>query len=288
VNRGEPTAFSATPYGPSPTDVREHPVVTLRVASRPQMSETAYDRIGRGYAATRRADPRIAARIELALGTAESVVNVGAGAGSYEPVDRDVIAVEPSQEMIAQRPPGAARAIRGSAERLPLPDYVADAAMTVLSIHHWDDPASGVAEMRRVARRRIVVLTYDPDYVLRWWLGDYAPQIAADDAERFPSLDSLLGWLGGGAVETVEVPADCTDLFLGALWARPELVLSDEIRASTSGFARMHATQERAAIARLGNDLESGAWDERYGHLRETDELDVGLRLVVSELDQPG
>ncbi len=249
------------------------------------MGETAYDRIGRGYAVTRRADPRIAARIKRALGNAASIVNVGAGAGSYEPSDREVIAVEPSRKMIAQRRPEAARAICASAERLPLPDDAVDAAMTVLSIHHWDDPAGGVAEMRRVARRRIVVLTYDPAYVLRWWLGEYAPQIAADDAERFPPLDALLGWLGGGSVETVEVPADCTDLFLGALWARPELVLADEIRASTSGFARMDAGQERAAIARLCDDLESGAWDERHGHLREIDELDVGLRLVVCELE---
>jgi len=140
------------------------------------MSETVYDRIGRGYATTRRANPRIAARIDLALGDAESVVNVGAGAGSYEPVDRDVIAVEPSREMIAQRRRGAAQAICGSAERLPLLEDAVDAAMTILSIHHWDDPAGGVAEMRRVARRRIVVLTYDPGYVLHWWLGDYAPR----------------------------------------------------------------------------------------------------------------
>jgi SAM-dependent methyltransferase len=252
------------------------------------MSEIAYDRIGRGYAKTRQADPRIAARIEAALGDAESVVNVGAGAGSYEPADRDVIAVEPSQEMIAQRGPGAAQAICGSAERLPLPDDSADAAMTILSVHHWGDPARGISEMRRVAHRRIVVLTYDPDCVLRWWLSDYAPQIAADDAERFPSLDALREWLDGGAVETVEVPSDCSDLFLGALWARPELVLADEIRASTSGFARMNTAREQEAVARLKADLESGAWDERYGDLRGMDELDVGLRLVVCEFDRRG
>ncbi len=223
--------------------------------------------------------------LPFALADAESVVNVGAGAGSYEPAHREVVAVEPSREMIAQRGPSAAQAICASAERLPLPDDAVDAAMTVLSIHHWDDPARGVAEMRRVARRRIVVLTYDPGYVLRWWLGDYAPQIATDDAERFPPLDALLDWLGGGSVEGVDVPADCTDLFLGALWARPELVLADDIRASTSGFARMDAAQERSAIAKLRADLDSGAWDERHGHLRDTDELDVGLRLVVCELE---
>lgn len=250
------------------------------------MSKTAYDRIGRGYAKTRQADPRIAARIELALGDAESVVNVGAGAGSYEPVDRDVIAVEPSREMIAQRRSGAAQAICAPAEQLPLPDDIADAAMTILSVHHWDDPARGICEMRRVARQRIVVLTYDPDCVLHWWLNDYAPQIAADDDERFPPLDDLLDWLGDGAVETVEVPSDCSDLFLGALWAQPELVLADEIRASTSGFARMDSDEEQTAVAKLRADLESGAWDERYGHLRGMDELDVGLRLVVCEFDR--
>jgi hypothetical protein len=142
--------------------------------------------------------------------------------------------------------------------------------------------------MRRVARRRIVVLTYDPDWLPRIWLGEYFPQIAADDAERFPPIDSLLGWLGGATVEAVEVPADCTDHFLGALWARPEFVLADEIRASTSGFARMDAAQGRLAVARLRTDLESGVWDERHGHLRETDELDVGLRLIVCEFDRRG
>jgi SAM-dependent methyltransferase len=252
------------------------------------MSETTYDRIGRGYAKTRQADARIANRIEAALGDAESVVNVGAGTGSYEPVDRDVIAVEPSREMIAQRRPDAARAISAPAEGLPLPDDVADAAMTILSVHHWDDPERGIREMRRVARQRIIMLTYDPDCVLRWWLSDYASQIAADDAERFPSLDALLDWLGGGVVETVEVPSDCSDLFLGALWARPELILVDEIRASTSGFARMNAGQEREAVAKLEADLESGAWDERYGHLRAMGKLDVGLRLVVCEFDGRG
>jgi SAM-dependent methyltransferase len=248
------------------------------------MSEPAYDRIGRGYAETRRPDDRIAARIEAALGDARSVVNVGAGTGSYEPTDREVIAIEPSREMIAQRRPGAAAALVGRAERLPIADDAVDAAMTVLSVHHWDDPAAGIREMRRVARRRIVVLTYDPDWLERLWLSDYFPQIAADDARRFPAVEALLDWLGGGEVEAVRVPADCSDLFLGALWARPELILEDEIRGSTSGFARMEAGPEREAVSRLGADLSSGAWDERHGRLREMEELDVGLRLVVREL----
>ena len=247
------------------------------------MSETAYDRIGRGYARTRRADGRIAARVRRALAPARSVVNVGAGAGSYEPNDIEVIPVEPSAVMIAQRPPDAARAIRAEAEAIPLPDDAADAAMTILSMHHWSDPERGVAEMRRVARTRVVVLTYDP-HVMGFWLGEYAPEIFADDRERFPAIEDLLGWLSGGTVGTVEIPADCSDLFLGAVWARPELLLDGEVRASTSGFARMDDARERAVVAKLRADLASGRWDERYGELRRLDSLDVGLRLVAADL----
>lgn len=241
-----------------------------------------YDRIGVGYAGSRRADPRIAARIETALGGAASVVNVGAGAGSYEPAGREVTAIEPSREMIAQRPPGAAPAIQAAAEALPLPDDSVDAAMTVLSIHHWEDWRRGVAELRRVARERVVVLTCDPDYLERWWVREYVPEISADDRERFPPLAELAAALGGAGVETVAIPADCTDLFLGALWARPELILDDEIRGSTSGFARLDEGVERRAVERLRADLASGAWDERNGHLRQADELDVGVRLLTA------
>jgi SAM-dependent methyltransferase len=244
------------------------------------MAEPAYDRIGIGYAGSRRADPRIAARIEAALGDAASVVNVGAGAGSYEPADREVVAVEPSREMLAQRPASAAPALQAAAELLPLANDAVDAAMTVFSVHHWDDWRRGVAEMRRVARRRVVVLTFDPEYLLRGWLGEYVPEIAADDRGRFPPVAELRAALGDAGVETVPVPADCRDLFLGALWARPELVLDDGVRASTSGFARLDPEVELRAVARLRADLESGRWDERHGHLRRAAELDVGVRLL--------
>jgi len=244
------------------------------------VSEPAYDRIGRGYARHRRADPRIAARIEAALGDAESVVNVGAGAGSYEPAGREVIAIEPSREMIAQRDPALAPAIEARAEQLPLGDDAVAAAMTVFSIHHWDDWERGLAEMKRVARERIVILSFDPDYLERGWTREYVPEINADDRERFPPVARLAGALGDGRIEAVEIPADCTDLFLGALWARPELILDDEVRASTSGFARLDDEVERAAVARLRADLESGAWDERFGHHRALAALDVGVRLI--------
>ena len=192
----------------------------------------------------------------------------------------EVIAVEPSREMIAQRAPGTGRVIVAGAEELPLPDDAADAAMTILSIHHWQDPQAGVGEMRRVARCQVVILTYDPSE-LRWWLRDYAPEIFADDMQRFPPVEDILGWLGGGSVEVVEVPADCTDLFLGALWARPELILDDNVRASTSGFARLDDEREQETVAQLRADLESGRWDELHGNLRERSTLDVGLRLIT-------
>lgn len=245
------------------------------------MSEAAYDRIGLGYARTRRADPRLTARIEAALGDAASVANVGAGAGSYEPTGREVVAVEPSREMIAQRPPGAAPALLGAAEALPLEDDSVDAAMTVLSIHHWADWRRGLAEMRRVARGRVVILSFDPDSLQRWWLREYAPEIDADDRGRFPAVAALLEALEEGEVEPVPIPADCTDLFLGALWARPELILDDGIRASTSGFARLDDELERRAVARLRADLASGSWDARFGELRDLPELDVGVRLIT-------
>jgi len=243
------------------------------------MHEAAYDKIGRGYARTRRADPRIAAHISAALRSARSVVNVGAGTGSYEPDGMEVIAVEPSHEMIAQRPPGTGRTIVASAEEIPLPDDCADAAMTILSIHHWEGPQAGVEEMRRVARNQVVIMTYDPSE-LGWWLRDYAPEIFADDMQRFPPVEDILGWLGGGSVDVMEVPADCADLFLGALWARPELILDDDVRASTSGFARLDDEREQETVTQLRADLESGRWDELHGDLRERSTLDVGLRLI--------
>lgn len=247
-----------------------------------RVGEGAYDRIGVGYARNRRPDTRIEKRLIAALDDARSVVNVGAGTGSYEPADREVIPVEPSREMIAQRSRTAAPAVVGTAENLPLPDDAADAAMTILSIHHWSDWRSGVGEMQRVSRGRIVILTLEPDYVRRWWLGEYAPEIARDDEARFPATADLLNRLGGGSVENVPVPADCSDLFLAALWARPELILDEDIRRSTSGFARLDDSVEAAAVARLRDDLETGVWNERHGRLRRLPELDVGLRLVVA------
>jgi len=250
------------------------------------VSEIArYDRIGGGYARTRRQDPRISAAIRTALGDARSIVNVGAGTGSYEPDDRYVIAVEPSDVMAAQRPPTSPPAVRAGAADLPLRDNSVDAAMAVLTIHHWDDELDrGLREMRRVARDTVVILTYDPLVSGEMWLmADYLPEVAELDRRIFPEPEQLVGWLGGGTrVEVVPIPRDTPDWMLGSFWAHPERVLDERARNATSGFARMDAAVVGRVVREVRRDLESGVWNERHGHLRKLEAFDAGLRLVVS------
>ena len=239
------------------------------------MEEPRYDTIGEGYARRRRPDPRIAAAIERALGDARTVINVGAGAGSYEPRDRVVQAVEPSETMIAQRAADAAPCVRASAEALPFADRSFDAAMAILTIHHWSDWRAGVREMRRVASR-IVVLTFDVE-ASNFWLNDYVPELAALDRAIMPKLDALATELGAPTIEVLEIPSDCEDGFLGAYWRHPDVYLDPIARRSMSSFARVDAT---AGLARLAHDLESGAWAARYGGLTSRESLDVGYRLL--------
>jgi SAM-dependent methyltransferase len=241
-----------------------------------------YDAIGQTYARTRREDPVIAARLATALGDARTVVNVGAGTGSYEPADREVIAVEPSAVMIAQREEPA---IQASARALPLDDDSVDAAMALVTIHHWDaELKAGVRELRRVARGPVVVLTYDPRVSGRMWLmADYLPEVAALDDAIFPLPEDVAGWLGGRVgIEPVPIRRDTPDWMLGSFWAHPERVLDPVARAGTSGFARMEDAVVERVVAAVGRDLASGAWDARWGHLRELDEFDAGLRLIVA------
>ncbi|MEZ6189233.1 MAG: class I SAM-dependent methyltransferase [Planctomycetota bacterium] len=244
-----------------------------------------YDRIGAGYASTRRQDPALFARIQAALGDAERVVNVGAGAGSYEPPERRVLAVESSAVMLAQRPPGAAPAVRASAHALPLADRSVDAALSVLSLHHWDaGQERGVRELRRVARGPVVLVSYDAEVWSRMWLvADYLPEVGELDRRIFPSLEQLTTWLGGRAtVEPLPIPRDTPDWSLGSFWAHPERVLDPGARAATSGFARMQPAVVERAVAALTRDLADGSWDARHGALRDLDALDVGLRLIVA------
>src|SRR5918911_932869 len=222
------------------------------------MSSARYDAIGAGYATTRREDPRIAALIHAALGDARTVVNVGAGAGSYEPRDRHVIAVEPSEVMIAQRDPAAPPAIQGGAYPLPFEDGSVDAAMAVLTVHHWDaDQERGVREMRRVARGPVVILTFDAEVSARMWLiADYLPEVAELDRRTCPPPETLARWLGG-EVEIQEVPIarDTPDWMLGSFWAHPERVLDPHARDATSGFARMPAEVVERVVRAVERDL---------------------------------
>ena len=220
--------------------------------------------------------------IRDALGDARTVVNVGAGAGSYEPADRAVIAVEPSATMLDQRVAGSAPAVQGVAEHLPFPDLAFEAAMGVLTVHHWTDVERGLREVQRVARRQ-VVFTFDVQLQsMLWFARDYLPESIALEAERAPLIDEIVHGLGGAEVAVVPIPHDCTDGFLGAYWRRPLAYLDPEVRASISTFASVAPEVVDAAVARLGTDLESGEWHRTYGDLLDLNELDLGYRLVVT------
>jgi SAM-dependent methyltransferase len=238
-----------------------------------------YDSIGRGYAARRRPDRRIAARIHNGLGACRSVLNVGAGAGSYEPDDVPVFAVEPSRAMIAQRRTQK-RVVQARAEELPFRDAVVDCAMAVLTVHHWGDRAAAFAECARAVRRRIVVLTWDPEAAGFWLVDDYLPELLAYDRAVFPPLSAFAAAWGNVDVIPVPVPADCADGFLGAYWRRPAAYLDPSVRAAMSSFARVPDVESR--MAALRRDLASGAWLRRHGALLGRDELDLGYRLVVA------
>jgi len=249
------------------------------------MKAPAYDRLGLNYAEVRRADPRFEAAIWSALGSAKSVLNIGAGAGSYEPGDREVIAVEPSPVMIAQRRSDAAPTIQGVAESIPLDDESVDATMGVFTMQHWDDVDRGLAEVLRVTRDRVVLLTLDLDVTAEMWLcRDYLPEIIEHDRRAFPTIAQLEMALPNARAETLAVPHDCTDGFCVALWSRPEAHLDPRVRRSSSIWHLLPAAAVDRGLDRLRRDLESGAWDRRRGALRTRPSLDVGLRLVTAEL----
>lgn len=242
-----------------------------------------YDARGHGYAEMRRPDPRIAAVIHRELGDARRVLNVGAGAGSYEPTDRQVVAVEPSSTMRAQRPAHLPPAIEATAEFLPFDDDSMDASMAVLTVHHWTSPAAGLQEMRRVTRGPIVVMTIDPDVFSRFWAVDYAPALALSEGGRF-DLSTLRHALGGRTrVVDVPIPFDCSDGFIEAYYGRPERMLEPEVRAAQSAWGFIARPEIDAFVATLSDDLESGEWDRRNGHLRSRETYDGSLRLVVSD-----
>lgn len=243
-----------------------------------------YERIGGSYRATRRSDPRIATLIAGALGDARSVVNVGAGTGAYEPTDREVLAVEPAQTMIAQRPRGSAPVIQASAEELPLSDERFDAALAVNTVHHWSDLRAGLRELRRVVRKRVVIFLRDGSSGTPFWLvQDYLP--ALDQPRRMSAIvETIKHELRPLTALPVPLPQDCCDGLFSAFWGRPEMYLDSEIRRNISNFALAAEDDLGEGLARLEADVESGAWDRRYGHLRSLPNLDLGHRLLVAEL----
>ena len=240
--------------------------------------EAKYDSIGINYAELRKPDLRIGRLIEAALGAATSVLNVGAGTGSYEPANRQVTAVEPSLEMIRQRSPTAARSIQASAENLPFADKSFDAAMAILTVHHWSDKEAGLREMRRVTRDRVVLLTYDPSH--RPWLTDYLPELAQLDEVQMPCMSDYEQWLGAVQISPVPVPHDCSDGFLHAYWRRPAAYLDKRIRSGSSSFWAISSADE--GLKWLARDIASGDWERRYSELLAMDLYDAGYRLVIS------
>jgi len=242
-----------------------------------------YDNIGCGYVATRQPDPRIAAAIRAALGEVHTVLNVGAGTGSYEPTDLQVVAVEPSLAMIHQRPAGTAPVIQAVAEHLPWPDTAFDATLAILTVHHWSDRAAGLAELRRVARQRVVLLTWDPAYRDAFWLTTrYVPEVVDFDVPRFPSMTELARCLGRIEARPLRIPHDCQDGFLGAFWRRPEVYLDPNVRRAMSGFAQLPPEVVNVGLARLAADLRSGQWDAQFGWVRDQISLDLGYRLIIA------
>jgi len=242
-----------------------------------------YGRIGEGYALVRRPDPRIAAEILDALDGARTVLNVGAGAGSYEPVDREVTAVEPSASMRAQRPAHLSPAIDATADHLPFGDDSFDASMASVTVHQWPDLAAGLREMRRVTTGPVLVLTFDPVPPEHWWLMDYVPELFEVEAGRMPPIDEITSALGGTAeVRTVMIPADSVDGFGQAFFARPERLLDPAVRRAMSAWSFVpDGVVERFENA-LRADLDSGEWDRRYGGFRSLESFDGGLRLIVA------
>lgn len=245
--------------------------------------DVQYSRIAPGYTRYRQPDPRIEAAIEAALGDASTVLNVGAGAGSYEPQGREVTAVEPSASMRAQRPADRVRAVDATSDALPFDDASFDASMATFTVHQWPDLAAGLREMRRVTRGPVVILTQDPALLTRYWLNEYSPEVLATEARRFPPLDRIARGLDGRVdVVNVPIPLDCTDGFQEAYYGRPEMLLDAGARLANSAWSFASPEEEARFVSELSADLASGAWDARHGQLRTQPSFDGSLRLLVA------
>lgn len=243
-----------------------------------------YDKNGQHYSGYRQTDPRIAEYVTFALSGAQTVLNVGAGAGSYEPADKYVVAVEPSMAMRAQRIQNRKiPAVNAKADALPFDDNAFDAAMAMVTVHHWPDINKGLQEIRRVTKGQIVVMTFDPDALDDFWNASYFPELIAVEKARYPTIAFLEACLGGPCeIVTIPVPLDCTDGFQEAFYGRPEAFLQADVRAAQSAWGFLPEGLETQLVQRLAADLQSGAWDKKYGHYRTESNFTGALRLVIS------
>jgi ubiquinone/menaquinone biosynthesis C-methylase UbiE len=242
-------------------------------------SSDRYDKIGVGYSDQRQPDQRIFRYLHEALGNAESILNVGAGTGSYEPTHVPTAAVEPSYKMIQQRR-NRINVVQGVAEALPFRDASFDSSLAVLTIHHWSDLDQGLQECARSSKRAVTILTWDPDSPGFWLTQDYFPELLEVDRSIFPRMEELRSCLGSLTVTTVPIPADCVDGFLGAYWRRPEAYLQEQVRSGMSSFTRIQSFHDR--LEQLRSDLESGAWHRAHGNLLAQEHIDLGYKLVTA------
>ena len=244
-----------------------------------------YDKLGHTYSGHRQTDPRIAALVHDQLADAKTILNVGAGAGSYEPQDKYVVAVEPSVVMRRQRLTlGKVPAIDAKADQLPFDDKTFDASMAMVTIHHWPDIAKGLRELRRVTRNQVLIMTFDPDELDNFWNAEYFPEVIAVEKARYPNIEFITKALGGNcSVIPVPIPIDCKDGFQEAFYGRPEAFLQKEGRLSQSAWGFIPDEKQLEIVQRLEQDLASGAWDKKYGHFRTQPFFTCALRLIVSK-----
>lgn len=242
-----------------------------------------YELNGTNYSRVRKTDPQIYQQVVKALGDSKYILNMGAGSGSYEPLDRHVISIEPSYRMRSQRPKNIPPAIMGSSDFIPFDDQSFDASMAMITIHHWSDVQKGLKELRRVTRNQIVILTSDPDELDNFWNAEYFPELVAIEKKRFPKINTLQKYLGGRVdIEPVSIPLFCTDGFQEAFWGRPEGFLDPMVRKSQSAWGFLHPGEEEKLVKRLEEELESGAWDKKYGHYRKQEQFIGSLRLLIA------
>jgi SAM-dependent methyltransferase len=243
-----------------------------------------YDQLGQKYSGYRQTDPRIAEYVTKALGGAKTILNVGAGAGSYEPSDKYIVAVEPSIVMRSQRSKnGKVPAINAKADNLPFDDNAFDASMAMVTIHHWPDMNKGLKELRRVTKGQVVIMTFDPNELDNFWNVNYFPELIEVEKARYPTIDFIVKSLGGTCeVIPVPIPLDCVDGFQEAFYGRPEAFLEKEVRLSQSAWGFLPEGVEAKLVQSLKADLESGEWDRKYGHFRSQPTFTCALRLIIS------